>query len=626
MLLLRPSPPRLRSTCRWSLATMSRTFFPFPCPPRSMRLGALLIGMALLPCWNSVDARPASLDPPAEQLLALVPSDASAVLLLKDLRGCAARIARSGLVDRLRKTTAFRRWTDAGGLRDLERSVNDLESVLQTTWHAVLDDVLGDAVVLSLHLQTGEPPDHARGLLLVRPRDPQLLDRLIRSINSLEQAAGSLASLDDLKHGTLAYTARRFRDPSRSPDFFGTLPDGTFVWTSDQILFQSVANRQAGRKSPGLIEQEGYLQIRPLLPEQSVARILVQPSFVQALADADPNSLNLNDLPTAAREALGQIQYAGIALEWNTDLLLHQVDWSGGANAQAQPPIAAEPPALDWLARAMNRIPSPPLALFSATPNFIQLYESLLEILPDTDDPQRQRLDQLARGLLMDLDPKSEVLAHLGPRFLLYSTPPSPSDNGLIAPTLLAVGLQGEPRVGRALENALRSALVIYAIDAARRNQNWRLVTEESASQRVTILQRVDRDNASVLAFASNAESFVVGTSPSIVSSFLSDSESHTGSGPSFDYVRTHYLDKMHDFLFVDLRRLTTLLRQRESDLARILARRRGNDNDASARSDLEQFTSLLELGQAVFYSSRPLPGHLHHRQVGVVFDHPAQP
>jgi hypothetical protein len=181
----------------------------------------------------------------------------------------------------------------------------------------------------------------------------------------------------------------------------------------------------------------------------------------------------------------------------------------------------------------------------------------------------------------------------------------------------MVVGLDGDERLGRSLSNALRTTLALTAIDAAKRKQDWRI----RADGALTIFDRADREGSPMLAFGSTADWFVLGTSPELVSSFLAASPGPSDPGPLFAEVRTRYLESAPAFAFVDLLGLTRSLREHEESLALALARRRGDDLDqAQARSDLAQLISLLDLARAAFYADRPLPGRLHHRTLGLVF------
>src|SRR5262245_44455774 len=116
-----------------------------------------------------------------EDLLRLVPSDASLVLTIEDLRDHARSIGASRLAADLRRLPAVKSWLESDKYRRLERSCAEIEGTLGVKLADLRDQVLGDAVVLVVRLPHDVPPDpsQARGLLLLRARDPALVERLI---------------------------------------------------------------------------------------------------------------------------------------------------------------------------------------------------------------------------------------------------------------------------------------------------------------------------------------------------------------------------------------------------------------------------------------------------------------
>ena len=111
---------------------------------------------------------------PADELFRLVPPDAGVTLAVEDLSGHAREFLASPLAERLGRLPAVRDWLASDRSRRLRNARREVEAALGVDLATIRDGLLGDAVVLTLHVPPGGRPDEARGLLLVRVRDRPL--------------------------------------------------------------------------------------------------------------------------------------------------------------------------------------------------------------------------------------------------------------------------------------------------------------------------------------------------------------------------------------------------------------------------------------------------------------------
>ena len=108
-------------------------------------------------------------------------------------------------------------------------------------------------MVLVLRLPADAPPDpsRARGLLLLRARDPALLVRLIDAINSAQRGSGELARVQDRRRAGTTYHVREFpEDSGRPPEWYVGYPDGTFAFSNSEAMIQGVVDRKPPGPSP----------------------------------------------------------------------------------------------------------------------------------------------------------------------------------------------------------------------------------------------------------------------------------------------------------------------------------------------------------------------------------------
>ena len=98
----------------------------------------------------------------ADELLRLVPADATVVMTLEGLRDQVRALTGSRLVSDLRRLPAVRAWLQSEKHRHFERSCADIEAFLGVKLAELRDDLFGDAMVLVLRLDPDAPPDPRR--------------------------------------------------------------------------------------------------------------------------------------------------------------------------------------------------------------------------------------------------------------------------------------------------------------------------------------------------------------------------------------------------------------------------------------------------------------------------------
>ena len=189
---------------------------------------------------------------PADDLLRLVPPDSTVVVTVEGLRDQARIIGESRLVADLRKLPVVRSWLDSEKALSLKHSCSQIEAALGVRLADLRDQLLGDAVVLVLRMDPEAPtdPSRARGLLLLRARDPALVERLIGAFNTAQRASGELERVGDRRRAETTYHVREFPAGSgRPPEWYVSDPDGTFAFSNSEAMIQGVIDRKS--REPG---------------------------------------------------------------------------------------------------------------------------------------------------------------------------------------------------------------------------------------------------------------------------------------------------------------------------------------------------------------------------------------
>jgi hypothetical protein len=594
--------------------------------------------------------RAADAPPAAEGLLRLVPADVSLVVTIEGLRDHARSIGASRLAAELRQVPAVKAWLESEKFRHWQRACSDVESVLGVKLAEVRDQVLGDAVVLAMQLPDGAPPDpsRARGLLVLRARDPALLARLIDAVNSAQQRSGELARVADRRRGGTTYHVREFPlNSGRPPEWYVGYPDGTFAFSNSEAMIQGVVDRKppdpglprieasvAGNPAPekatsGLGDLARLAAVRRRLPDRALARLYVDPRAIERLFSGAHRSGKPSDdrIRASLERHLASVEYAGAALVWSDDgIVVHAVE-------------TLDPKRVDgWIRRwagdsrpcrpELRRVPKTALALASAHVNLTELREAIETLAAEPDQPRIRNLEALATGLLLGEDLSARVLPVLGPAVIAYVDAPAVdstqtganSGRGRLFPVVVVVDLAGDrgragPSVADALDNALRTILAMVALDEKRGQGRAEVANFEAAGVPVRTLSA-----SSPFAYAVDryGGKLVLGTSAACVVAYL-QSASAPDSGGRFRAAQGKAFPEYETFLCVDLDAVTGLAGRYRDRVARSLADRQKRPV-ADVERDLDQILALARLFRSAFVASRIEPdASAVHRCFGVI-------
>jgi hypothetical protein len=588
-----------------------------------------------------------------EGLLRLVPSDASLVLTIEGLRDHVRRIGASRLASDLRRLPAVKSWLESEKYRHLERSCAEIERTLGVKLADVRDQVLGDAVVLVVRLPRDDRLDasQARGLLLLRARDPALLERLIAAVNRAQRGSDELERVGDRRRGETTYHVREFPDGSgRPPEWYVSYADGTFAFSNSEDLIRGVIDRKARESGgsdaaiprkrggghdeagPGLAASSRLLGVRRRLPERPLARLYLDPRAIERLLASAPRPAKPTDVRIRGmlERHLAAVEYAGAALVCRPDaIVVHAVE-------------TLDPSRVDgWLRRwaadtrasrpECRRVPRTALAVASAHVDGTALREAIYRIVPEADHQRLRNLEAVLTGLMLGQDFSSRVLPKLGPGLIAYLDGPSdstaetagaaipPPARGGLFPLVVVIGLSrdGEPGVAisDAVENALRTLMALLALDEKRGQGRGAILSSDSAGVSVTTLSTpipfayaVDRTGGRL----------VLGSSASAVARYF-ESASDPKANARFREVQAASFAEYETFVYVDLEALSRLAEMYRERLARNLAARQKRPA-AEVGRDLEQVLALTGLFRSAFVASRIEPdASAIHRRLGVI-------
>jgi hypothetical protein len=588
---------------------------------------------------------------PADDLLRLVPPDATVVVTVEGLRDHARIIGDSRLAVDLQRLPVVRSWLESERSRSLKRSCSEIEAMLGVKLADLRDDLLGDAVVLVLRMDPAAPtdPSQARGLLLLRARDPALLERLIEAFNTTQRASGELERVSDRRRAETTYHVREFPAGSgRPPEWYISDPDGTFAFSNSEAMIQGVIDRKVGSRAgagagPGLGELPKVVAVRRRLPDRPLARLYVDPRAIERLLTAAPRAAKPTDARVRAmlERHLAAVDYAGAALVCRADAIVVQA-------VETIDPSRMDGWLRHWASDArpfrpeLRRIPRTALALASVHIDLAAIRDALYQVVSEADHQRLQNFETLLKGLLLGQDLPSRILPALGPGVIGYLDAPadpaaengegngSPPARGGLFPAVMVVDIRGDTAgsspdsrrrgpaavaVSDAFENALRTLLALLALDEKRGQGRARIATFEAAGASVTTLSTpipfayaIDRPGGRL----------VLGTSAPAVARYL-ESASDPEAGVRFRDLQAAAFPGFATFICIDLDAVTRLGSQYRARLARNLAARQ-NRPAAEVEGDLEHVLALAGLFRAAFIASRIEPDATAiHRTFGVI-------
>ncbi|CAN5844718.1 hypothetical protein BH23PLA1_BH23PLA1_08860 [soil metagenome] len=257
------------------------------------------------------------------------------------------------------------------------------------------------------------------------------------------------------------------------------------------------------------------------------------------------------------------------------------------------------------LSALVDRIPTTALALAVGHLDLAPLYDVTLMLMSEADSTRAELLETLLRGLLLGRDPRSEILPRLGPGLVGFIDAPGPDDPITQPPMVLALPVE-ESTVTEALDNAFRTVLAIYALES-KGGKGLGLPRLESTDLpgggRLTALVLDENARGPAFAYAIGEGLLVLGTSAETVAGYLASNEEEVGES-AFRRTRERSFPEAESFAFIDLKTVHQLASDHREALARTLADRRGEDDETSARVDLDRVLAFAGLFRAAFATS----------------------
>jgi hypothetical protein len=401
-------------------------------------------------------ALPASAAPPAprDEALRLAPTDFALVVVVQNLRDHVTAVSESPFASWFPTTALGRQFLNGADFKKITDSATPLFGALGITPSDLFQDIVGDAVVFAYTPAPPGDPKGERSVILVRPRKPDTLLKVIDRLNEGQTRSKELKALVAHKHADAPYFERQKPD---GPSDFYCFRAGVFAFSGSESEIKAVIDRAATAPTgapPALVARMTKLGVA-----DAAAVALVNPRPL----DADLAAKVRNAKPDE-RAFLTKFAEVWAAADGAAVYLALGAGAEVGVSVQFDPgklPAGAK----TWLAG--DRTPS---ALWGAIPDDAMLAAAgrvtandLIDFLgtlhaPDGKPGVRETIEQ-ALGPIVGKDKLPRVLDALGPDWGIWAVPPAKDAKGAVPVVVAAVRVRADDPAGADAAKALTQGL-----------------------------------------------------------------------------------------------------------------------------------------------------------------------
>jgi hypothetical protein len=391
-------------------------------------------------------------------LLHLVPGDVGFCVVLSDLRGFTEKIVASSWFKKLRAAPLVREAAKAPEAQKLRNLEAQLQKHLKVGLTRLCSDLLGDAVVFAYRPGPPDKPAKEQGLLLLYARDPELLARVIKLLNT------DLKKREDCVYRKVKYF-RRVEGAGQVSYYY--LNGKELAFSSGEEMLRQVIDRALERKAGSRGKQSFSLleQLRSLGVGKALLAVWVNPAAFTAHIRKKAESVK------GAEAALFQ----NVLTYWKA-LESLALGVSVAKDVEVKLAVRTNPKRLPAAARRFfteasrpselwNRFPPDALLAMAGRIDPVAFAGFLGDFLPQEGKKAFKSglNDGLEKGLGLDL--AKDVLPYLGPDWGFCIT--APADKDVLVPYLTwALRVRAgpnKPAADKALFNGL-STLAFFAV------------------------------------------------------------------------------------------------------------------------------------------------------------------
>jgi hypothetical protein len=371
---------------------------------------------------------------PRDELLRVAPPGAAIVIVVQNARDHFHHLAQSPFMTWLPTSPIGKRILNSSELRQLRDSAGMILRDLDTTPEALIDDVVGDAVVFAFSpTPPGGRQGDERAVILVRPRKIEALQRILQQINDLQSMAGELKSVNRKEHAGVPYFERRKTE--NSSEFYCFRGD-VFAFSSTELDIQAVIDQDKAApavadKTPELVERMKRLGVA-----DAFGVILINPRPLDAEVKARVAAAKQDELRFLERfgVAWAALDTAAIYAKLDAGLELGVSFRFHPGKLPADLKKWLTGPA-EW-SRSAGLIPADAIVGITGNIRAVELIDLVTSVAPvEAGKPGVKEFIGQTLGPFFGRDKLATVLNSLGPNWAAWAEPPV---NESFLPTIVA--------------------------------------------------------------------------------------------------------------------------------------------------------------------------------------------
>ena len=449
---------------------------------------------------------------PRDELLRVTPSDTALVLLVQNAREHRNNLIGSPFMQWLPSTAVGKKLLESAEIKLLRDSTQMIFNELGTTPAALLEDVLGEAVTFSFSPAPADRPNEERSLILIRPRKPEVLLKLIDKINDLQIRSGESKGVEDKQYAGVTYRERQ--KPGNLSEYF-CFRGNIFAFSGNESEIKSFIDRDKTAakfedQSPVLLDRLKKLGI-----SDAAAVILINPRALDGELKSKLASAKIDEKRFLTRfsEIWTALDSAGLYLTLDKNIEL-------GVSVRFTPgKLPAD--ARKWftgprkVTTAERLIPQDALFGIAGQVRAVELIEVISSLVPhEPGKPGVQEWLTEAVGPIVGRDKLPLVLDALGPNWAVWAEPPA--KDGVLPKFVGALEISGEGESRGKSEKAILQA-VQFGFNRARVYYN------SNHQDQIEIKEEKDPSSGATITVLVNEKGFPPGFAPAyaIVSGYL---------------------------------------------------------------------------------------------------------
>ncbi|MBN9120073.1 MAG: hypothetical protein J0I06_13065 [Planctomycetes bacterium] len=399
---------------------------------------------------------------PRDEALRLAPDAFALVAVVQNLRDHTTAVSESPFASWFPTTPLGKQILGGANFKQITDSATPLFGALGITPSDLLHDVIGDAAVFAFTPAAPTDPSGERSIILVRPRKPDTLVKVIERLNDVQTKSKELKALVEHKHAGETYFERQ--KPNGPSDFY-CFRDGVFAFSASETEIKAVIDRDkaAPRDKPSVLAA----RMTKLGVTDAAVVLLVNPRPLDAELAAKVKNARPDEKAFltkfaevwAAADAAALYLQVGAAAELGVSLQFDPAKVPAGARAWL---VGERTPSAVWAA-----VPDDAIAAVAGRVRPNDLFTFLDSLNADDGKFGARATIEQALGPLIGKDKLPLVLDALGPDWGAWVAPPAKGSTDSVPAAVTAIKVRTDAPRGAEAAKALVQSLE-YGFQVAR--------------------------------------------------------------------------------------------------------------------------------------------------------------